>query len=349
MRTFAASLRVGVLVSCFALVDTANSPAQAACADTVPLMTIKIFNRDPNTYIFPVLTMGKDPTGDVWLQACFKVPDNEIGQKNYPRTLAYRIYAFPQGGIKPCKNCRDADSITLTLPLYTKAVTTVIPNQPNQYVDWWKGGTIQLYSNTAPIPPRALREAMEGKNEQKDQVQVLMMPPQGAVLPTCPQCQQPLKFYSDIADLPKSHPSQLIEFTLGARIALPVVDRSKDPPNDLDLENVDFDVSYVNVAYLPAAMGPFMNNQVGYVGTPISVSAFKTDLTNFLNAPQFQGWPKFVTTFADGTKETILKLPSTLEVFSRFGPNIPPPDLEPVNTNANCKDCVWPKKVWKPI
>jgi hypothetical protein len=106
MRTFAASLRVGVLVSCFALVDTANSPAQAACADTVPLMTIKIFNRDPNTYIFPVLTMGLDPGGDVWLQSCFKVPANEIGQKNYPRTLAYRIYAFPQGGIKPCKNCK---------------------------------------------------------------------------------------------------------------------------------------------------------------------------------------------------------------------------------------------------
>jgi hypothetical protein len=56
------------------------------------------------------------------------------------------------------------------------------------------------------------------------------------------------QFYSDTADLPKSHPSQLVEFTLGARVAQPVNNPNTDPPNDLDLENVDFDVSYVNLA-----------------------------------------------------------------------------------------------------
>ena len=68
-----------------------------------------------------------------------------------------------------------------------------------------------------------------------------------------------LKFYSDDADLPKNDPTQLLEYTLGARIALPVSNPNTDPPNTLDLRNVDFDVSYVNIAYLPAAMGPVDN------------------------------------------------------------------------------------------
>jgi len=95
--------------------------------------------------------------------------------------------------------------------------------------------------------------------------------------------------------LPKNDPSQLIEYTLGARVQLVVNDPNTDPTNALDLQNVDFDVSYVNVAYARAAMGPYQNDQVGYVGTPQLIGTFRQALNKFLT--DFPGWPQFVRTY----------------------------------------------------
>jgi hypothetical protein len=159
------------------------------------------------------------------------------------------------------------------------------------------------------------------------------------VVPTCPACQG-LKFFSDNSDLPKADSSQLIEHTLGARVQLGVNNPATDPPNTLDLQNVDFDVSYVNVAFAPAAMGPYQNDQVGYVGTPQHVDTFAAALTNFLTV--YPGWPQFVRTYPTSpTSETVLKLASPLEVFARLGPSIAPPDLTPPPH--------WPDQLWVPI
>jgi hypothetical protein len=149
-----------------------------------------------------------------------------------------------------------------------------------------------------------------------------------------------LRIYSDDSDLPKNDPSQLIEFTLGARIDLGKVNNpDTDPPNALDLANVDFDVSYVNLAFAPAAMGPFNNDQVGYVGTPQRVNKFRAGLKQFLQ--DFPGWPQFVHTYADNTQETLLKIPSPLEVFARLSGKGVPTDLTPPPS--------WPDKLWPPI
>ena len=344
MKTFRTSLAVALLSSGFALGIATSSPAMAAeCKDLPPpKMVIKIFNRDPKLYIFPVLTMGKGPV-DTWLQSCFKIPANDIGANPFPRGKNFRLYAFPATGIAPQK--RESDpvaSIVLTLPLYTQMVSPVVPTALDQYIDWWQGGTIQLYTSETASPPKALLDAIAGKNEGQDQ-KVETPSFAGAVLPDCPACQQPLRIYSDIVDLPKNDPSQLIEFTLGAQQVLLVKNPATDPPKKLDLRNVDFDVSYVNVAYMPAAMGPYQNDQVGYVGTPQSIDTFKKALNNFLTGPRFKGWPRFVKTYADKSKETILKLPSPLELFARLATNDPnpPPDLELPPS--------WPKVLWKPI
>jgi hypothetical protein len=101
---------------------------------------------------------------------------------------------------------------------------------------------------------------------------------------------------SDVADLPKADGDQLLEYTLGARN----INKVGPIAFTLDTANVDFDVSYVNVAWMPAAMGVFGNNQVGYTGTPMTIDAFKTALTNFRTQNMVnmkEGWPQFLRTY----------------------------------------------------
>jgi hypothetical protein len=121
-----------------------------------------------------------------------------------------------------------------------------------------------------------------------------------------------LQFFSDTGSIGKSDPSQLIEFNLGALQLI----AGRSVPNALDTSNVDFDVSYVNVAFGPAAMAPFQNDQSGYVGTPQTGETFETALKNFLgigsvpnpNAPGV-GWPQFVhTSSLNGSKSYKRKL-----------------------------------------
>ena len=59
----------------------------------------------------------------------------------------------------------------------------------------------------------------------------------------------------------------MIEATLGAKQTPPV--KNDSPKYSLDVSNADFDVSYVNIAFAGAALGPYQNDQVGYVGTPM--------------------------------------------------------------------------------
>jgi hypothetical protein len=63
-------------------------------------MTVKIFNDDPDHYIFPVLTTGKGPV-DIWLEAFFMTPKKDVDSNNYhyPRNYNFRIYIVP--GIEP--------------------------------------------------------------------------------------------------------------------------------------------------------------------------------------------------------------------------------------------------------
>ena len=69
---------------------------------------------------------------------------------------------------------------------------------------------------------------------------------------------------------------ELLEATLGAN-------QDKVPaPTDGSITSflfptqADFDVSYVNVADVAAAMGPVSNDQAGYVGSPPQTRGFHT-------------------------------------------------------------------------
>jgi hypothetical protein len=66
-------------------------------------------------------------------------------------------------------------------------------------------------------------------------------------VPQCPDC-QPLTIFKDTGGVFKNNkPSQLTEYALGA------INQNKDPI-ELNPHNADFDVSYVDTAFLPAAM-----------------------------------------------------------------------------------------------
>jgi hypothetical protein len=303
-------------------------PATKVAAQSVPLMTIKIYNNSETSNIYPVLTTGTSGSS-LWLQAWFKVPKGEMGDKPYPKLHAFRIYINPTGdGIPP------GGAVTIEVPLLTQLVATdkVDPKQTDQYIDWWGGGRVELFEapNADHKPPAALTALLTTRSSQKP-----VSPIASASLPRCPDCAQPLAIYTDTDQFKPNEPSQLIEYTLGA------INQDKDP-FELNPHNVDFDVSYVDAAYLPAAMAPYNTvlpaiAQVGYVGTPQSIEAFRKALTKFVaDDSPYRGWPQFI----DNQKNKILKLPSLLHVMAGDSDMAPGPWPPVDKLRANWLACL---------
>ena len=290
----------------------ASSPPGDLAAQTVPTMTIVIYNNSKNHSIYPVLSTGRHDAVDTWLQAAFKIPKSQLADNPYPIRHAFRLYFNPKGaGIPPGGN------VTITLPLYTQLVANanVNPKKPDQYIDWWNGGRVYIYESLSATgrPPNALVADYTMRASQ-----TRVTPVGGAALPTCPKCQQPLEIFKDPGELPSNDPNQLIEYTLGA------INLTKDPYK-LDVKNVDYDVSYVDNAYLPAAMEPYNYPLVGYVGTIQEIDTFQGALKRFL-AGKFKGWPQYI----DNGHQKILRIPSALHIMLDQDNLTPPPPWRPV-------------------
>ena len=119
-----------------------SSPPGNVAAQTVPTMTIVIYNNSKNHSIYPVLSTGGHSPVDLWLQAAFKIPKSQLANNPYPSPDTFRLYFNPTGaGIPP------EGKVTITLPLYTQLVANVNPKAPNQYIDWWNGGRVYIYAN----------------------------------------------------------------------------------------------------------------------------------------------------------------------------------------------------------
>jgi hypothetical protein len=296
--------------------------AGAGSAATVPTMTVVIINNSCKAgacpagqtpkNIYPVVSMG--PSGkDLYMRSIMNVPQNNTTSL-FPLTAQMRFYINPTGnGIPP------GSTVTVTLPFYTQLVATPDPTKPNQYANWWNGGRIELFDSEASTgaPSAALTAAY---NAEK----TVVTPAQGATVPTLscapPPCQS-LKFFSNVAGLTTNEPSQLTEYTLGALGDQP--DQSK--PQPMDLHTVDYDVSFVDATYMPAAMEPFGNAQVGYIGTPLAIDPFRAIVAKFIQA--FPGYPQF----KDNQGLVIVKAPSLINILGPYAahPTIPRTDLSP--------------------
>ena len=325
-----------------ATILAAGCPANAQMCPTgtdVPHQTIKIFN-DSLQYVFAELEVGtNDP--DQWIQMACKITQAQAQGKNpftYKETLNNRFYVNGNKGIAP------GGSVVITLPLYTQLAASVDPTQANQYAEWWQGENMQIFTSPTATPPPSFQNYFSGAaRPNQKQLQSAAASP---TWPTCTDqnnnsCLSPSSFFSDTATLPKYAPSQLVEATLGASQVQKVVNGSL--PTFLYTTQADFDVSYVNVAYIAAAMGPYQNNQSGYVGSPIRPLGTAQNPGFRPVLQQFQkqsNWPTFID--LDGTKAAIPKLPSTLELMSRLTGANPPTDLTPVADPTNWPAVVWP-------
>ncbi len=337
--------RPAAIVGAAALLLSSGLLGQAADAprakdDPPPaMMTVQIFNSSSNYNIYPVIegggAIGAKAT-DTWLQAYFGTTKADINKNTYSRANTYRIYINPaKDGIPP------NTGVTVTLPLATQVDTTkkVDPTKPDQYVNWWNGGRIYIYD--APIsskgPPAALLAMLARKSQSALKTPDKKSSPTCVVrtdTPTCP-ANKVYTVYSDTGGgFKNNEPSQVTEHTLG--VVLPT-GNADGPYYSLNTFNVDYDVSYVNNAYLPVAMGVLDNKHVGYIGTIQPIDTFRAGMTKF--DKDYPNWPRYVD-----DKNVALPFPkfaSPLEVFQLAPQYV---DLAPIAAQNPFNDLA---KNWK--
>ena len=268
-------------------------------------MTIQIFNNSTDHDVYPVLSAGAKSDTDTWLQAYFRLTEGQLAANPYPRAGVYRMYinccnagekGIPAGG-----------SVTISLPLYSPLAATIDPTKSGQLIDWWQGGDINIYQTAkdAGSPPPLLQAHFNSETASQT-------PTSGA--PTCTGCS--LHIFAEGVSLPNNDPQQLIEYTLGAQPLNPRRGQSGEPYRLFVANNVDYDVSYVNNAYLPALMEPYGNPLIGYVGAPNDITGFMTKIGDFLKSADLgQGWP----VYKDSGGATIATKPaSALDFFLNF-------------------------------
>jgi hypothetical protein len=347
------------LATCSALAILASCPAKAqTCPETPPFLSIFIYNdTNPPRYIFTELEAGKsgdalNPGADIWMQAICKVPFSKTGENPYPQTITNRFYINPTTGIAP------GQGVELKIPLFTQLKPTkdLNPKTPDQYAEWWQGENIEIYDSATNTPPTAYKQDYNG--QLRPQQQPLKSEASEPVFwPTCTGIDKDKKpvactldFFTDGAgNLPKFDPSQLVEATLGAKQEPLRANNDDNPQYILDVRNVDFDVSYVNVAFSGAALGPYKNNQVGFVGTnrqPVigteGEPGFREQVKLFRT---LKNWPTFISTTIGGNgpvQEAIFKLPSPLELMARLTGANPPTDLTKVPNPDQWPNSLWP-------
>jgi hypothetical protein len=282
----------------------AGPPPSVNCTNgQTPNMTIVIYNNSKLHNIYPVLFAGAASVTDTWMQACFQLSDADLAANPYPRASEYRMYinccAPGENGIPP------GGSVTVTLPLYSPLVASINPKKAAQFVEWWQGGGINIFRDSDKIasPPNDL-QAHWVADQIANAVKLKNNPP------TCGAgCN--LHFFIAPASIVNAEPQQLVEFSLGA---VPINPQHTEPNQPAYLwvpNNVDYDVSYVNYVYMPAAMEPYANPFIGYIGSPGRISDFQTAFVKWQAA--YPGWPLY----NDG-KGNVLpdKIPSALEIFA---------------------------------
>lgn len=292
-----------------------------------PNMTIEIHNNatmsnNSNAYnIYPVLFAGAPSATDQWMEACFKVPYDQIEPINhfpYPRASQYRMYvnccAPGENGIPP------GGSVTITLPFYSPLVRRINPNGTAQFIDWWQGGGINVYK--APITSTTPLAILQ-KHWTEDN-------PNRAVTPYSnpPTCSAGCSLHPFVApsSIANWEPQQLIEYTLGAAPANKQRVLPTDPFYLWVPDNVDYDVSNVNYAYMPAAIEPYGNSligtccAIGWVGSIATIDEVTDAVTDWLGDPIGKDWPLYVDQSSTTTPKATVpgKVPSALEIFLNY-------------------------------
>ncbi len=235
-----------------------------AFAGTPPTKTLALFNNS-NVSIFPIIEapiLSVDP----WMQALFAVTD--LDNNSFSTTQMYRAYLNPtSGGIPP------GGSVMVTIPFYS----TITQNpsgggRSDQYIDWWNAIRVYLYDDELAV-------ARVYDEDKRNPVVVYANQPScgpGSV------CDGTLPVYAVRTGIPLNDPYQLTEYTFANVVT------STGLPFPIDSRYVDYDLSYVDQVYLPIAMEPAGNQQVGFTGTTMDLTAFRAILNKYVATYQ---WP----------------------------------------------------------
>jgi hypothetical protein len=286
-----------VLLSFFCLAGTA---AAATCSDYATYsirITNDTINNTTKYNIFPIIDTPTNGA-DEWLQAGFNVPNDDIATRTYGHDSKYRMYIKPMVGLAP------GESATVSLPLCTQ----LVPGNPtglakDEYIDWWTGGRVYIYDS----PVGAGAPAALLKDFNRDKLNEVQPNPLNSPRPSCVGC--PLTnppIYRDPTALPSNDPMQLTEYTLAGLLKQKIWSLNPVP-------ETDFDISYVDHVYLPAAMGPIGASDIGFIGTISPIPEFRASMLNFLNV--YQDWPRYI----DPTKTIAtpyLRIPGTYNAFA---------------------------------
>src|SRR5215475_2312074 len=113
---------------------------------TVPEKIVKIKNNS-EVPIYVVLETAKQDLldenkrpHDRWLQAAFQPTKG-----TYASTYLYRAYVNPQNGIAK------GATVSVKVPFYTQLESKPCPNNPDQYINWWRALRIYVYDDPGAI------------------------------------------------------------------------------------------------------------------------------------------------------------------------------------------------------
>jgi hypothetical protein len=134
-------------------------------------------------------------------------------------------------------------------------------------------------------------------------------------------------FFVSPASIANWEPQQLIEYTLGAAPQNPkVVNPATDPFYLWVPNNVDYDVSNIDFAFMSAAIEPYGNSligsccAIGWAGLTATIDDVDTALDDWRASPLGMNWPFYVdqSSTTDPKATVPRKVPSALEIFLNY-------------------------------
>lgn len=256
--------------------------------------------------------IGNCPNGgDLWLQGAFNNVKNCYTIKN-----DYYVYVNPTKGIPT------GGIASITLPWWSKLNTTR-DAAADTYVDWWQSARIFVFDDQT-----ALNESFKINAGRSGKIVTFDT---GSPAPTCTTGQKAnactaseMRVYRVQDSVPGSGiqsqtPYQLSEFTFADVIN----QNNMAVVTDLD---ANYNVSYVDQIYLPVAMAPLSaSGKVGYIGSTMSVSDWRSRLMTFTGAnstlTSATKWPIYNNPISGKTRRypnAGIRVPSTASIFDFY-------------------------------
>ena len=293
-----------LLLLCLGGASSAQSFPQC---NAIPCKKIRIFNNS-SAPLHVIIESGARGV-DEWLQAQFQVQPTDVN-RNYASAQVVRVYVNGIQGI-PANS-----SVDVSVPFYSQLSQNTDGTQPNQFVDWWNGGRVYFYDDSRQITDDYV-------NDSKYPVSgPLTAGP--CVGPVGASCSSPLSIFALTtldpnvkSGLPPTDHNQLMEYTFADAIT------AKGKPYPINLNGVGYNISSVDQVYLPVAMEALTSppGQVQYIGTVVSLPAFRTALGQFLS--DFPGWPVYNSSVFGQPDPTRPRIPGAFNVFANAFSNPP--------------------------